>query len=505
MTARKENYISTDSDWTFELLQQYDEEIARVAAIYKLDTYPNQIEVISAEQMMDAYSSVGMPIGYNHWSYGKQFLSTQKNYQRGQMGLAYEIVINSDPCISYLMEENTLPMQALVIAHACYGHNSFFKGNYLFRTWTDASSIIDYLLFAKNYIRKCEERYGQEEVEQILDACHALQNYGVDRYRRPKPISAAEEKMRQQEREDILQQQLNDLWRTIPNQQKSAEKNRKGKFPEEPQENLLYFLEKNAPLLAPWQREIIRIVRKISQYFYPQRQTQVMNEGWATFWHYTLLNHLYDEGKVNDGFIMEFLTSHTNVVFQPPFDAPYYNGINPYALGFNMFQDIKRICQNPTDEDKEWFPDMASSDWLETLHFAMSNFKDESFIQQFLSPKLMRDFHLFGIYDDADKSNYRVEAIHDEKGYRNLREMLARQYDLSMREPNIQVWSVDLEGDRSLTLRHTMHNETPLSADTHEVLKHLHLLWGFDIHLETYHEKRMVKRISCPATSLDDL
>lgn len=505
MTARKENYISTDSDWTFELLQQYDEEIARVAAIYKLDTYPNQIEVISAEQMMDAYSSVGMPIGYNHWSYGKQFLSTQKNYQRGQMGLAYEIVINSDPCIAYLMEENTLPMQALVIAHACYGHNSFFKGNYLFRTWTDASSIIDYLLFAKNYIRKCEERYGQEEVEQILDACHALQNYGVDRYRRPKPISAAEEKMRQQEREDILQQQLNDLWRTIPNQQKSLEKSRKGKFPEEPQENLLYFLEKNAPLLAPWQREIIRIVRKISQYFYPQRQTQVMNEGWATFWHYTLLNHLYDEGKVNDGFIMEFLTSHTNVVFQPPFDAPYYNGINPYALGFNMFQDIKRICQNPTDEDKEWFPDMAGSDWLETLHFAMSNFKDESFIQQFLSPKLMRDFHLFGIYDDADKSNYRVEAIHDEKGYRNLREMLARQYDLSMREPNIQVWSVDLEGDRSLTLRHTMHNETPLSADTHEVLKHLHLLWGFDIHLETYHEKRMVKRISCPATSLDDL
>ncbi|MCH2040861.1 MAG: SpoVR family protein [Saccharospirillaceae bacterium] len=505
MTARKENYISTDSDWTFELLQQYDEEIARVAAIYKLDTYPNQIEVISAEQMMDAYSSVGMPIGYNHWSYGKQFLSTQKNYQRGQMGLAYEIVINSDPCIAYLMEENTLPMQALVIAHACYGHNSFFKGNYLFRTWTDASSIIDYLLFAKNYVRKCEERYGQEEVEQILDACHALQNYGVDRYRRPKPISAAEEKMRQQEREDILQQQLNDLWRTIPNQQKSSEKNRKGQFPEEPQENLLYFLEKNAPLLAPWQREIIRIVRKISQYFYPQRQTQVMNEGWATFWHYTLLNHLYDEGKVNDGFIMEFLTSHTNVVFQPPFDAPYYNGINPYALGFNMFQDIKRICQNPTDEDKEWFPDMAGSDWLETLHFAMSNFKDESFIQQFLSPKLMRDFHLFGIYDDADKSNYRVEAIHDEKGYRNLREMLARQYDLSMREPNIQVWSVDLEGDRSLTLRHTMHNETPLSADTHEVLKHLHLLWGFDIHLETYHEKRMVKRISCPATSLDDL
>lgn len=500
----KRDYISTESDWNFELLQRYDEEIARVAALYKLDTYPNQIEVISAEQMMDAYSSIGMPIGYNHWSYGKQFLSTQKNYQRGQMGLAYEIVINSDPCIAYLMEENTLPMQALVIAHACYGHNSFFKGNYLFRTWTDASSIIDYLLFAKHYIRKCEERYGLEEVEQTLDACHALQNYGVDRYRRPKPISAAEEKMRQQERESVLQQQLNDLWRTIPTQAKSETQKQKRKFPTEPQENLLYFLEKNAPLLAPWQREVIRIVRKISQYFYPQRQTQVMNEGWATFWHYTLLNHLYDEGKVTDGFIMEFLTSHTNVVFQPSFDAPYYNGINPYALGFNMFQDIKRICENPTQEDREWFPDIAGSDWLVTLHFAMKNFKDESFIQQFLSPKLMRDFHLFSIYDDADKSNYLVEAIHNEQGYRTVREMLARQYDLSVREPNIQVWSVDLEGDRSLTLRHTMQNETPLSSDTHEVLKHLHYLWGFDIHLETYQGERMVKRNSCPATTLED-
>lgn len=101
------------------------------------------------------------------------------------MGLAYEIVINSDPCIAYLMEENTVTMQALVMAHACYGHNSFFKGNYLFQTWTDASSIIDYLLFAKNYIAECEQKFGVNEVEKLLDSCHALMNYGVDRYKRP--------------------------------------------------------------------------------------------------------------------------------------------------------------------------------------------------------------------------------------------------------------------------------------------------------------------------------
>jgi stage V sporulation protein R len=497
------SYISTDSEWTFELLEAYDTEIKRIAEGFGLDTYPNQIEVISAEQMMDAYASVGMPLGYHHWSYGKHFLATQKNYQRGAMGLAYEIVINSSPCIAYLMEENTLPMQALVIAHACYGHNSFFKGNYLFKTWTDASAIVDYLVFARDYIKKCEERYGIEEVEQTLDSCHALMNYGVDRYKRPKPISAEEEAHRQEERESILQQQVNDLWRTIPKGHEEEAEKKKRNFPSEPQENLLYFIEKNAPLLKPWQREIIRIVRKMAQYFYPQRQTQVMNEGWATFWHYTLLHTLYDEKLVNEGFMMEFLTSHTNVVAQPGFDTPHYNGINPYALGFNMFQDIKRICQNPTGEDREWFPDIAGSDWLKTLHFAMKNFKDESFIQQYLSPKLIRDFKLFSLYDDERAPKYLVDAIHNEKGYRTVRDNLSRQYDLSYREPNIQAWSVDLTGDRSLTLRHTMQNNIPLSNDCPEVMKHLHTLWGFDIHLETYSEGKKISTSTCPEANAE--
>ncbi len=218
--------LFTTSEWNFDLIREVDQVLAELATEFGLDTYPNQIEVISSEQMMDAYSSVGMPIGYSHWSYGKQLLSTEHSYKRGQMGLAYEIVINSNPCIAYLMEENTMTMQTLVIAHACYGHNSFFKGNYLFRTWTDASSIIDYLVFAKNYIGKCEERYGINAVEDILDSCHALMNYGVDRYKRPYPISAQEEERRQSEREEYLRKHVNDLWRTIPKSANAdAEKN----------------------------------------------------------------------------------------------------------------------------------------------------------------------------------------------------------------------------------------------------------------------------------------
>ncbi len=494
----KSKRLPDGPDWTFELLEQYHSEIKRVADFYHLDTYPNQIEVITAEQMMDAYSSVGMPLGYSHWSFGKKFIQTEQNYKRGQMGLAYEIVINSDPCISYLMEENTITMQALVIAHACYGHNSFFKGNYLFQTWTDASSIIDYLLFAKNYIQKCEERYGIDEVEDILDSCHALMSYGVDRYKRPQKISLFEEQKRQQERENYLQSQVNELWRTIPKAESEKAKVEK-RFPEEPQENLLYFIEKNAPLLKPWQREVVRIVRKVSQYFYPQKQTQVMNEGWATFWHYTILNHLYDEGLVSDRFILEFLHSHTNVVYQPPYNSRYYSGINPYALGFNMFMDIRRICENPTEEDKEWFPEFAGKDWLETVHWAMRNFKDESFISQFLSPRLIREFRFFSILDDDSNKNLEVGAIHNKEGYHKVRENLSAQYNLSNLEPNIQVYQVDTQGDRSLTLRYVPHSRVPLADDHEEVLRHLHRLWGFEVKLEHLNEFNVVnKTTSCP-------
>ncbi|WP_024303414.1 SpoVR family protein [Pseudogulbenkiania sp. MAI-1] len=488
--------ISTGSEWTFDLLDEYERAIREIAVNeYGLDVYPVQLEVISAEQMMDAYSSVGMPVNYHHWSFGKHFVSTEKSYKRGHMGLAYEIVINSNPCIAYLMEENSMTMQALVIAHAAYGHNSFFKGNYLFRTWTDASAIVDYLVFAKSYISRCEERYGIDAVEELLDSCHALMNYGVDRYKRPQKLSLAKEQARQEEREHYLQMQVNDLWRTIPRRAKSGGEQEPVRFPAEPQENLLYFIEKSAPLLEPWQREIVRIVRKIAQYFYPQRQTQVMNEGWATFWHYTIMNRLFEKGLVTDGAMMEFLQSHTNVVYQPPVTARWYNGINPYALGFSMYQDIKRICQEPTAEDKLWFPDIAGSNWQETLDFAMKNFKDESFVSQYLSPKLIRDFRFFAIRDDDRESTLLVSAIHDEEGYRDVRQKLSEQYNLGSREPNIQVWSVNVRGDRRLTLRHTMHRRRPLEAGSaHEVLKHVARLWGFDVRLESVNDAGEVEQ-----------
>jgi spore cortex formation protein SpoVR/YcgB (stage V sporulation) len=381
-------------------------------------------------------------------------------------------------------------MQTLVIAHAAFGHNHFFKNNYLFRQWTDAEGILDYLEFAKGYVAQCEERHGRALVEHTLDAAHALMSNGVDRYPGKKSLDLREEERRAGERRSYEERAFNDLWRTVPTGPlKSAAAltgERRRALLRLPQENLLYFLEKTAPRLQPWQRELLRIVRNLAQYFYPQRQTKVMNEGTATFVHYRIMSRLHEQGRISDGSFLEFLQSHTNVVFQPDFDHPYFSGFNPYALGFAVMQDIERIVTSPDDEDKEWFPDIAGKgDAMEVLRDIWANYRDESFLSQFLSPRLIRQMRLFHLHDDPGESaGIRVDAIHDERGYRRIRRELSRQHDVGFLDANIEVVDVDLAGDRRLMLQHAVAGGAQLhETDARRVLQHLADLWGYDVSL----------------------
>lgn len=492
--------LTTGAEWSYDLLDEYYNHIERIATKkFKLNPYPNQLEIISSEQMLEAYATHAMPLYYDHWSTGMRFVQEAEHYKRGRMGLAYEVVINSNPCISYLMEENTMLMQILVTAHAAFGHNHFFKNNYMFKQWTDAEAIIDYLSFAKNYIRECEEMYGEEEVEQVLDACHALQYYGIDKYKRPPKRTAAQEKAEREEREKWIQSQISELWMTtVPSPNAKNKGGDKETFPAESVENILYFIEKSAPNIPQWKREIIRIIRKLSQYFYPQMQTQLMNEGFATFMHYTILNEMYDEGLIGDGYMKEFLISHTNVTLQPDYDSKYYSGINVYALGFAMYRDIQRISMEPTQEDRDWFHHkdwVGNGKWLENILWAAANFKDESFILEFLSPKVMRDFKLFAVLDDDQDSKLEISAIHNTDGYKHVRRMLSNQYNRGTNVPEIQVakGGVDRWGDRSMKLQHIIRDRRPLDRETAlETLRHARVLWGYNVKLESIYAEGKV-------------
>jgi len=478
-------------DWNFDTLWRTYDAIEQIAVgEMGLDPYPNQIELISSEQMLDAYSSVGMPIFYNHWSFGKRFARDEKMYRKGYSGLAYEIVINSNPCISYVMEENTMTMQALVMAHAAFGHNHFFKNNYLFKEQTDASGILDYLTFAKHYIARCEEAHGIDAVEHILDAAHALMDQGVNRYGRRPGASLAEEKTRAEARLDHERENYNALWRTLPAASAKTAAAAKAVDAAQaqlglPEENLLYFLEKFSPRLRDWERELLRIVRNIAQYFYPQKQTKMMNEGCATYVHYTIMNRLFDQGRIGEGSMLEFLASHSGVVFQPDFDDRRYSGINPYALGFEMMRDIERMVTDPTDEDRAFAPDIAGTgNVMAVLKHAWANFRDDSFVAQYLSPHLIRKLRLFQLADREAESEYQVAAIHDERGYRRVRRALARHYDPGERDPNIQATAANLRGDRRLTLTHALHHDVPLSErDAQASLAYVAQLWGYDVEL----------------------
>jgi spore cortex formation protein SpoVR/YcgB (stage V sporulation) len=484
--------IYEGADWDFSTLRRINDACEEVAlGEMGLEIYPNRIEVISAEQMLDAYASSAMPVFYRHWSFGKHFAQHEALYRKGLRGLAYEIVINSDPCLCYVMEENTATMQALVIAHAAFGHNHFFRNNRQFRDWTDAKGILDYLEFARSYVAKCEERHGEAAVERLLDSAHALMGHGVHRQLRRRTPDLKREEERERERRQHAEQIYNVLWSTLPAKGPAAAELRNDEAKRRallqlPQENVLYFLEKTAPRLEPWQREILRIVRHVAQYFHPQRQTKMMNEGCATYVHHRVLHRLHEQGRISDGAMLEVLHSHSSVILQPEFDDPRYGGMNPYALGFAMMEDIERVCREPTEEDRAWFPDWAGcGDAMPVLREAWAEYRDESFLLQFLSPHLMRKLKLFHVEDDAGQPVMRVESIHDERGYRRLRSALARQYDPAWTDADIQVVDVDLGGDRRLMLEHRVNAGRLLDeAKARQVLRHLAALWTYDVLLQ---------------------
>lgn len=482
-------------EWSLSDLQAIHEVVNEIGIEeLGLSIYRNRIEIITSEQMLDAYASLGLPHMYRHWTFGKRFAQQEVLYHKGLTSLALEMVVNSDPAVCYLMEENNATAQATVLAHAAIGHNYFFRNNAAFREWTEADTILDYAEFVRNYVAHCEEEYGLETVERTLDAAHALQEQGIDRTVGRRSIE--EERRHLAERRRHERESEYELWRVlVRHDEEPADRDpdieAETRALSLPEENVLFFVEKHSPALKSWQRELIRIVRNLSTYFEPQRQTRMMNEGCACWCHYTIMHRLRERGQITQGAMLEFLHLHSSVIAQPPFDHPHSGGINPYALGFAICRDIERICTEPTAEDRDWFPEIAGNDRpLETLKQAWVDFRDESFVRQFLSPQVIRDFRLFRLDDDPEDDALVVGAIHDERGYRRIRQALAASYDLGETRPRIEVVDVDLRGSRRLTLSHTVRRGRTLDAlEARRTLRHLGFLWGYPVVLDEIDEE----------------
>ena len=464
--------LFTEPEWTIEDLDKTWEEIAKYTDKYKLDIPNVQFELVTYEQMLDINCSNALPNLYHHWSFGKQFIKNYHEYKKGRTGLAYEVIINTDPAFCYLMENNTMLMQCLVMCHAGVGHSNFFKNNYLFKQHTNPKVILPFLEKSRKFIEECEKKFGVGKVEALLDSCHALQYFSFDPFK-PKRWTEKKVKDRNKKRRRAEEESQTEF---SVRRRKIRGKLRKKHY------NLLRYIRDHSKALKSWQRDIISILLEINQYLYPQIRTKIMNEGWASFWHYTLMNDLYKDGKINDGHYLEFIENHTAVIFQPEADSRYYSGINPYKLGFEMFMDLRRICENPTDEDREWFPEIAGSDWLETLKYIAFNYRDDSFIEQFLSPALIRKLRLFEIEDDEENPNWLITDIHNEKGYRKIRSSLATQTNFDNQlpilyivdPPNIQ----GIEYGELYIENFEFKGREMIARDTQKTLLHVTELWG---------------------------
>lgn len=412
--------FNNGNDWTFEMLEQFDQLGQKYIAELGFTHYPLQIEIVSPEQMLGLYSSHAMPFMYNHWSFGMNYLNDYNEYYAGKKSLAYEICKNTDPCLCYCMETNSAMEQASVIFHV-YGHSSHFASNYLYKNNSDSKNLIPYMEYARTFIRKCEEKYGADKVEHIIDLCHSLQYSSLNKHKRYKVDN--NKKMLERELYNISHQDymLDKLCDSKNAQSEIIDPdNFVGETHNLPEENILYFIEKHSPILTKWQREICRIIRKLTQFSYQNfGQSQVMAEGTAMFTECYMMLRAHEDGYIDEGSYIEYLNMNSWVLYQreinsrvkDPFKHMQKGKLNPYFIGLHIMRDIKRMCENPTDEDIKFNPEICNTDWRTTLKIAISDFRDESFIRQFLSPYLIRKLRLMHVeYDNELPNRYLVKS-----------------------------------------------------------------------------------------------
>jgi stage V sporulation protein R len=386
------------------------------------------------------------------------------------------MVINSDPCIAYLMRDNTLLLHVLTIAHV-YGHNDFFANNFTFTSGTDAALTLE--RFRSHGMRVArymsDPSIGQEAVEDVLDHAHALM-FQSSRNLAIKKLSQEEQRMRAWE----AAQAPEDQWKEI-HQKRSYTPPDLNRVPIEPDEDILGFIANYNPYLPSWKKDLLQIVERESKYFIPQIETKIMNEGWASYWHYKLLTEM----NIDQGLHLEFLVRHNQVLRPTP------GGLNPYHLGFTLWRDIERRW-NEGDTGVEYSEptpiiDPATIPENDTpgrkkIFEVRSADRDVSFLRRFLTKEIMQELELFQ-HDKRGKERV-VSKLSDEESWKDVKETLIHNIGMSS-IPVIKVEDGDFGSKRTLYLKH-YHDGRDLQLEHAEhTLRHVHALWEREVVLET--------------------
>jgi stage V sporulation protein R len=411
-------------------LQIWDEKILKVVEQLGLEIYEQEFLLTNHNQMISYIAYSGIPSRYTHWSFGKAYERTKTLYKFGVMGLPYEMVINSDPCLAYLMKDNSLTLQVLTMAHV-YGHNNFFKKNICFTSCPIKAK--DSLLMFKSHARTIrtyveDPSIGLEPVERILDSAHALRFHCSNNFLIKK---------KEDEEGNLFRLRL--------------------------KENLLSFIAKHARNLQAWERDILEIVEKESIYFIPQIETKIMNEGWASFIHYIVLNNLNLPADMH----LEFIVTHSKVL------QPHFGTINPYHVGFLMFKSLyETLTQAPLD------PINLDQTAFKKLGDIVETERDQSFIRRFLNQQIAEDLHLFS---HTRKGKNRIVSILPATDFERLKQIFVLEVGTSS-IPKILVRSVN---NNILELEHLFDGRELQIDWAEQVLKHIAVLWKNPISLST--------------------
>ena len=450
------------SDYSMKELFEWNDKIEAIVKDIGLLCYEQEFEICSFEDMIGYETYIGMPSHYPHWSYGKSYEKTKTLHKYNLTGLPYEMVINSNPCLAYLMKDNTLLLQILTIAHV-YGHNDFFKNNRLFKIGTRANYTIEMF---KNHATRIREyisdpTIGYKRVEKILDAAHSIK-HNTKRVPGEKNINEKEKLKELLKKNEPKEREYPLIFPKVAEDISEVELR---KVPFEPEDDILLFLTKYSKL-SEWEKDILSIVREEGLYFIPQIETKIMNEGWASYWHYNILNKL----NLPQGMQIEFLKRHNAVI------RPHVGSINPYYVGFKIFEDLMK--KNNGDHKK--------------IFEVREIERDQSFIRKYLTAELCEELNLFAYAKKG--TDYIVTEVADDDGWKKIRNSLANSVGMGS-IPSIRVTEL-VQKDNTLILEHQFEGKELELNYAYETMKQISNIWDGKVVLSTLLDNKR-KVITC--------